>query len=68
MICLQKMSPKHTCSVQHNDITVLRMTELLHEKKHAETIGCFGHMFNDVISAELALVPFSKLYYWTGNQ
>ena len=32
-------------------------------KKHAETIGCFGYMFNDVKSAELVLVPYSKLYY-----
>ena len=39
------------------------MNELLHEKKHAETIGCFGLMFYDVKSAELALVPFSKLYH-----
>ena len=31
-------------------------------KKHAETIGCFGHMFNYVKSTELALVSFSKLY------
>ena len=32
-------------------------------KKHAVTIGCFGHMLNDVKSAELALVPCSKLYH-----
>ena len=32
-------------------------------KKHAETVGCLNHMFNDVKSAELGLVPFSKLYH-----
>ena len=26
-------------------------------------IGCFGHVFNDVKSAELALVPCSKIYH-----
>ena len=31
--------------------------------KHVVAIGYFCHMFNDVISAELALVPCSKLYH-----
>ena len=32
-------------------------------KKLAGIIGSFGHMFDDVKSAELAVVPCSKLYH-----
>ena len=40
------------------------MTEDLHDKKkHAVIIGYFGHMFNDVKTSELALVPCPKLYH-----
>ena len=46
---------------QHNDINLMNGGGL-HEK-HAVTIDCFDHMFNDKKFAELALAPCSKLYH-----
>ena len=54
MICLQKKC--------HHNTTTSQFYEWLSfmGKKHAVTIGCFGHMLIDVKSAELALVPCSN--------